>query len=164
MSALRNRKTVEARARALVRINQQIDDATTKLITLTAKAEQDEAAFAERVAALDAREAALAERDTAFESSAQTVRDELHAHHARIVAAERQLVYRIMSCAGITGEWSSDLRPLPTWQQLRQMVAGLPDDLPATPSAEVISENVREDWTGHTFLPNLTRSINKAAS
>jgi hypothetical protein len=40
------------------------------------------------------------------------------------------------------------------------MVAGLPDDLPA-PAAEVVSENVRQDWTGHNFISGstLTRSV-----
>jgi hypothetical protein len=42
------------------------------------------------------------------------------------------------------------------------MIADLPDDLPAEPPAEVVSQNVTGDWTrGHTFIPGstLTRTI-----
>jgi hypothetical protein len=55
------------------------------------------------------------------------------------------------------------LQDLPDWPVIKQMIPGLPADLPA-PTAEVVSENVREDWTGHIFTPgsSLTRSINKA--
>jgi hypothetical protein len=58
------------------------------------------------------------------------------------------------------GNWNFDLQGVPNWQQLRRMVAGLPDDLPA-PAAEVVSENVRQDWTGHTFIAgsSLTRTV-----
>src|SRR6516164_6629003 len=92
MGALRNRKTVEARARALARINQQIDDATTKLTALTAKAEQEEAALAQRAAALDEREAGIARREDEFASSVETVRNELRSYHDQLTQAERQLI------------------------------------------------------------------------
>jgi hypothetical protein len=72
-----------------------------------------------------------------------------------------------MSSAGILGEWNPNLQPVPTWQQLRGMIADLPADLPA-PVTEVISqENVTHDWAGSPFMPDtsLTRSINhKTAS
>jgi hypothetical protein len=165
MGALRNRKTVEARARALARINQQIDDATTKLTALTAKAEQEEAALAQRAAALDEREAGIARREDEFASSVETVRNELRSYHDQLTQAERQLIHRIMATAGITANWNPNLQSPPTWEQLRRMVADLPADLPATPPTEVIQENVREDWAGSVFMPGttLTRTVRGAA-
>jgi hypothetical protein len=164
MGALRNRKTVEARARALARINQQIDDATTKLTALTAKAEQDEGALAERAAALDAREAALDARVDWFAASLAEARDELRSYHDQLTQAERQLIHRVMATAGITANWNPNLQSPPTWEQLRRMVADLLADLPAAPPAELVSQEAREDWTGNVFVPGstLTRSIREA--
>jgi hypothetical protein len=165
MGALRNRKTIETRARSLARINKQIDDATIKLTALTAKAEQDEAALAERAAALDAREAGIAQREDEFASSVETARDELRSYHDQLTRAERQLIHRVMATAGITGNWNPNLQSPPSWEQLRKMVANLPADLPAASPVEVISENARQDWAGHTFVPGstLTRSTIREA-
>jgi hypothetical protein len=63
--------------------------------------------------------------------------------------------------------FNEQLQDLPSWQQIKQMVPGLPDDLPAASPAEIISqENVREDWSGNVFVPGstVTRTINKVAS
>jgi hypothetical protein len=158
-------KTIGPALKKLRRLGRDILAAERKLAVVTAQAEQKQAALAERQAALDEREAAIARREDAFAGSLAEARDELAEHHQRLVETERQLVYRIMSCAGITGEWNERMQPLPTWEQLRRMVADLPEDLPA--ATEVIrQENAREDWTGHVFVPGstLTRSINKAAN
>ena len=154
-------KTVATQLKKLRRVNRQIADAEAKVIAVQDQAEQMQAALADREAAIDERERALDARETAFAASAQDVRDELYAHQNRVEQTHRQLVYHIMATAGIAGNWNFDLQDPPTWEQLKRMIANLPDDLPATPSAEVVSENVREDWVGHTFVPGstLTRSI-----
>jgi hypothetical protein len=153
-------KTVATQLKKLRRVNRQIADAEAKVIAVQDQAEQMQAALADREAAIDERERALDARETAFAASAQDVRDELYAHHNRVEQAYRQLVHRIMATAGILGEWNWDLQSPPSWSQLRKMIANLPDDLPATPPAEVVSENVREDWSGNVFSPStLTRSI-----
>jgi hypothetical protein len=157
-------KTVAAQLKKLRRVNRQIADAEAKVIAVQDQAEQMQAALAARETALDERERALDDRETAFARELTDVRDELHEFHAHLEQTHRQLVHRIMSCAGITGNWNPNLQSPPTWEQLRKMVANLPEDLPAASPAEVISENVTQDWTGHTFLPNLTRSINKTVS
>jgi hypothetical protein len=59
--------------------------------------------------------------------------------------------------------WNPTLQDLPTWDQLRRQIVDLPADLPAAPPVEVVSENMREDWSGNVFVPgsSLTRSIAK---
>jgi hypothetical protein len=162
---LSNNKTVAAAIKKLRRLDRQYADTQTKGAAITAQAEQVQAALAERAAALDARERALEAREVAFESQAADVRDELREHHNRLEQTHRQLVHRLMSTAGILGQWNWDLQSPPTWQQLRRMIADLPEDLPA-PAGEVISQEVREDWTGNTFMPGstLTRSINQSGN
>jgi hypothetical protein len=92
------------------------------------------------------------------------VRDEFRQCHARLELVHRQLVHRIMSTAGIAGNWNFDLQGVPSWEQLRRQIADLPDDLPA-PAAETVTENVRHDWAGSEFIANttLTRSVRGAA-
>jgi hypothetical protein len=156
-------KAKAARLRAVDKLDKRAADAVTvrdearaEAAEIVAKIERDTNALAERERALDARKAA-------FASSLEDARCELYAHHNRIEQAHRQLVHRVMATAGITGNWNFDLQDPPTWQQLRRMIADLPDDLPA-PAAEVVSENVRHDWAGSEFIANttLTRSVRGA--
>jgi hypothetical protein len=154
-----NPKATKAALKKLAQLDKSISTAEQKLAALAARTEQTNNALAEREAAIAAREVALEEREAVFESQAGAVRDELREHHNRITAAYRQLTHRIMSTAGILGQWNFDLQDPPTWEQLKRMVANLPDD--PTPVAEVVSRETREDWVGHTFVPGstLTRSI-----
>jgi hypothetical protein len=156
-----NPKAAKAGLTQLVKLDKDIGAAEQKLAALTAQTEQTKAALDERAAELDTLKAAITKREDEFANSLADARSELYAHHNRVEQAHRQLVHRIMSTAGIAGNWNFDLQDPPTWQQLRRMIADLPDDLPATPPADVVSENVREDWVGHTFVPGstLTRSI-----
>jgi hypothetical protein len=152
-------KTVEAALKRLRKIGRDTLVAEQKLANVEARAADTAAALAEREAELDAREAAITKREAALESQAGDVRDELYAHHNRIAAAHRRLVHRIMSTAGIAGNWNFDLQDPPTWEQLRRMIADLPDD--PTPAAEVVTKEVTTDWTGqHSFIAgsSLTRS------
>ena len=127
--------TYAAALKKLRKLGRDIDAAEARLAAVQAQAakiitkmESDVAAFDERVRAHDARE-------TAFANSLTDARDELHVFHAHLEQTHRQLVHRIMSCSGILGEWNWDLQSPPSWGQLRKMIANLPDDLPATPSA-----------------------------
>jgi len=153
-----NNKALERMIKKLDRLDRKYADTQAKLAVLTAQAAEIETALTRRAAELDAREVASEARETAFESQAQDVRDELREHHARLEQTHRILVHRLMSTAGILGNWNFDLQGVPSWEQLRRQIGDLPPDPPA---AEVISENVREDWVGHTFVPgsSLTRSV-----
>jgi hypothetical protein len=154
-----NPKATKVALQKLAQLDNSIGVAERKLAAVTAQIEQTKAALDTREAAIAAREVALEERETAFADAAQDVRDELREHHARVDQAHRQLVHRIMSTAGILGEWNFELQGPPSWQQLRRRVAGLPDDLPA-PVAEVATREVREDWSGNVFAPStLTRTV-----
>jgi hypothetical protein len=155
-----NPKTIAAAVKKLRRLDAQYADIAAKAAAIEAQVEQKHAALAERETAITAREVALDERAAAFESQAGDVRDELREHHNRLEQTHRQLVHRLMATAGITGNWNFQLQDPPTWQQLRRMIADLPDDPPA-PAAEVGFRETREDWTGHTFIAGstLTRSV-----
>jgi hypothetical protein len=162
LCALANNKTVAAAIRKLAKLDRQFADTQVKVAALAAQAEQINAELDARATAIDERARALDAREAAFASQAADVRDELREHHADLEQTHRQLIHRIMSTAGILGEWNWNLQSPPTWEQ-RRMVADLPADLPAASPTEVMQENVSQDWTGHTFVPGstLTRSINQ---
>jgi hypothetical protein len=160
-----NAKIKPAELKKLAKLDRQAADAVAvcdaaraEAAEIVAKIERDTNALAERERAFDALKAA-------FESQAQDVRDELRAHHNRIEQAHRQLIHRVMATAGILGDWNFELQDPPTWSQLQKRIAGLPDDLPVAPPAEVVSRETREDWVGHTFVPgsSLTRTVRGAA-
>jgi hypothetical protein len=156
-----NPKATKAALKKLAQLDRDIGVAEQKLAAIEARAADTAAVLAEREAELAARAVELERREAAFESQAGDVRDELYAQHNRVEQAHRQLVHRIMSTAGIAGNWNFNLQDPPTWEQLRRMVAGLPDDLPA-PAAEVVTREVTTDWTGsHSFIAGstLTRSV-----
>jgi DNA repair exonuclease SbcCD ATPase subunit len=161
-----NPKTIAVAIKKLRRLDRQFADTQAKVAALTTEAERTEAALTERVAELDARERALDDREAKFESQAEDVRDELREHHARLEQTNRRLIHRIMVTAGIS--WNENLQELPSWEQLRQLIVDLPPDLPAphTARTEVISQDVREDWSGNVFVPGstLTRSISHKAT
>jgi hypothetical protein len=146
-------------------LGRDIEKGEQKLAAVTAQAEQINAALAQREAACEARECAFDARATAFASELTDAHATLREHHAHLEQTNRSLIHRIMSTAGILGEWNWDLQSPPTWDQLRRMVADLPEDLP-TPHTDVVSQETREDWTGHTFIADssLTRSINHKAT
>jgi hypothetical protein len=158
-------KTIAAALKKLRKLGRDIDAAEQKLAALTAQAEQKQTEFAARVAALDEREAAIIERETAFESSVQEAHDHLRGFHDNIAEADRHIRYRILSSADLLHGYNERLQDLPTWQQIKQMVPGLPDDVPAAPSAEVITSEVTSDWAGNVFVPgsSLTRTVRGAA-
>jgi hypothetical protein len=153
-------KTIEGALKRLRKIGRDTLVAERNLAAVTAAAEQTNKALGEREAANAAREAANTKREAEFADAAQDVRDELREHHNRLEQTHRLLVYRLMSTAGILGDWHEGLQDLPSWEQLQRRIVDLPAD-PATSAAEVVSQNVRQDWTGHTFIAgsSLTRSV-----
>jgi hypothetical protein len=162
-------KTLEAAIRKLAKLNRQYADTQAKLAAVQAQAAELEAALVARAAALDERDRVLDARVTAFENQAADVRDELREHHNRLEQTHRQLTHRIMATTGILGEWNWDLQSPPTWAQLRQMIAGLPDDPPplerdvAAPLridafADVCSDP-SADRHGNAFLGSLNRDV-----
>ena len=158
-------KTIATALKKLRRVNRQIADAEAKVIAVQDQVEQKEAALAAREAKLDARDTAITRRENEFAASAQDVRDELREHHNRIEQAHRQLVYRLMSTAGILGNWNENLQDLPTWEQLRRQIADLPADPPGlsaepTEAIDLIRRDVgdeRSDHLGNAFAPSTLR-------
>jgi hypothetical protein len=158
-------KTIATALKKLRKLGHDIDAAKTKLAAvqaeaaaIVAKMESDASALVEEKRALDARA-------TEFESSLQEARDNLAEYYNGIAEADRHIRHRILSHADLLGGYNPQLQDLPTWPQIRRLVVGLPDDLPAAPPADVISENVREDWSGNVFMPDstVTRTIRGAA-
>ena len=160
-----NAKAIEPALKRLRKLGRDIAKAEQKLAAATAQTEEKQAALAERLAEIDARERAITDREDTFAASLAEARDNLRAYYDNIAEADRHVRYRVMSYADLLGGFNPTLQDLPTWPQIRQLVADLPEDLPA--ATEVIrQENAREDWTGNVFVPGstLTRSISKAAN
>jgi hypothetical protein len=160
-----NHKAYKARLTKLRRLERDIAAAEQKLAALTARTEQTEAALAEREAELAARDAEIERRESSFEVSLAEARDHLRAYYDSLADTDRRIRYRILSSADLLHGFNERLQDLPSWQQIKQLVPNLPDDLPAAPPVEVVSENVREDWAGSVFTPgsSLTRTVRGAA-
>jgi hypothetical protein len=123
-------KAKAARLRAVARLDQRAADAEQKLAAITAQAEQVQAALDARAAALDAERRALDARTTEFEASLKEARDNLAGYYNGIAEADRHLRYRILSHAGLLGGYNPQLQDLPSWDVLKRLVVGLPEDPP----------------------------------
>jgi septal ring factor EnvC (AmiA/AmiB activator) len=124
-------KTVEPALKRLRKLGRDIAKAEQKLAAVTAATEQTNAELAARAAAADERDRVADARATAFESELETARAELHTYYNHIAQADRQLRYRIMSHADLLGGYNPQLQDLPSWDVLKRLVVGLPDDPPA---------------------------------
>jgi hypothetical protein len=156
-------KTIATALKKLRRLGRDIDAAEQKLAALTAQSEQTEAALVEREAELAARSAEIERRKTEFENLRREAHEHLRGFYDSLAQEDRRIRYRILSSANLLHGYNARLQDLPDWPAIRQMVPDLAADLPA-PSAEVISENVREDWSGNIFSPStLTRTVRGAA-
>jgi hypothetical protein len=164
-----NNKTVATALKKLRRVNRQIADAEAKVIAVSDQAEQMQAALAEREAQAAEREAEIERRESSFEVSLAEARDHLRAYYDSIAEADRHIRYRIMSHADLLGGYNPQLQDLPTWDQLKRLVVGLPDDPPpierdvAAPLridafADVCSDP-SADRHGAPFLGELTRDV-----
>jgi hypothetical protein len=160
-----NPKTIASAVKRLRRLDRQYSETEAKCAALAAQAQQTATALEERAAELAAREAALDARETAFAVSIAEARDNLRQYHDSLAQEDRRVRYRILSHADLLHGYNSRLQDLPDWPAIKQMIPGLPADLPAAPAAEVITSEVREDWAGNVFVPgsSLTRTVRGAA-
>jgi hypothetical protein len=158
-------KTVEGALKRLRKVGRDILAAERRRDALIAEVEQTKTALAEREAAVVAGEVALDERRDKFEASVAEAHDQLRRFHNSLAEEDRRIRYRILSSANLLHGYNAQLQDLPSWDTIGRMVPGLPPDLPAAPAVEVISENVREDWSGNVFVPgsSLTRTMRGAA-
>ena len=133
-----------------------------------AKLEQKQAALDARAAELDQRERAITQREDEFAASCQEARDNLAGYYNSIAEADRHIRYRILSHADLLGGYNPALQDLPSWDVLKRLVVGLPDDPPplerdvaSYPRIDVfsdVSDDPNADRHGHVFLGTLTRS------
>jgi hypothetical protein len=167
-----NAKAIEPALKRLRKLGRDIAKAEQKLAAVTAQAEQMQARLAEREAAVVARDAALDARATEFESSLQEARDHLRGYYDSIAEADRHIRFRILSHAGLLGGYNPQLQDLPSWDVLKRLVAGLPDDPPPL-EREVVSYpridasdtffDPHADRHGGQFLGTLTRDVSHRA-
>ena len=164
-----NAKTIEPALKRLRRLGRDLEKAEQKLAALTAQAEQKQAALDARAAAADERDRALDARATEFESSLQEARDNLAGYYNSIAEADRHIRYRILSHADLLGGYNPALQDLPSWDVLKRLVVGLPDDPPpiesdvaSHPRIDALSDTFSDphaDRHGNTFLGTLSRDV-----
>jgi hypothetical protein len=162
-------KTTATAIKRLRRLGRDIDAAEQKLAALTAQAEQKQAALDARAAAIDERARGLDARATEFESSLQEARDNLAGYYNSIAEADRHIRYRILSHADLLGGYNPALQDLPSWDVLKRLVVGLPDDPPpiesdvaSHPRIDALSDTFSDphaDRHGNTFLGTLSRDV-----
>jgi hypothetical protein len=160
-------KTIEPALKRLRKLGHDIEKAEQKLAAVTAATEQTNAALAQRAAAADERDRALDARATAFEGELQSARDELHNYYRHVQEEDKRLRYRIMSSADLLSGYNPTLQDLPSWDVLRRLVVGLPDDPP--PLERDVSHpridpsdtffDPHADRHGHAFLGTLSRDV-----
>jgi len=158
-------KTLEAAIRKLAKLKRQYADTQAKLAAVQAQAAELEAALAARAAALDEAQRVLDARTVEFEASLAEAHATLRAYYDQLADTDQRIRCRILSSANLLHGFNERLQDLPTWQQIKQLVPNLPDDLPATPPAKVITAEVSEDWSGNVFVPgsSLTRTVRGAS-
>jgi septal ring factor EnvC (AmiA/AmiB activator) len=163
-----NAKSVEPALKRLRKLGRDIAKAEQKLAAVTAQVEQTKAELAARAAALDERASALDARASEFESSLETARGELHQYYNSIAEADRHLRYRILASADLLSGYNPQLQDLPSWDVLKRLVVGLPDDPPAIerdvsyPRIDVFSDTSNDpnaDRHGNAFLGTLSRDV-----
>jgi septal ring factor EnvC (AmiA/AmiB activator) len=161
-------KAIEPALKRLRKLGHDIEKAERKLAAVTAQAEQTQARIAEREAAADERDRALDARATEFESSLETARAELHAYYNSIAEADRHLRYRILASADLLSGYNPQLQDLPSWDVLKRLVAGLPDDPPplerdvSHPRIDAFADVCSDpgaDRHGNVFLGTLSRDV-----
>jgi hypothetical protein len=164
-----NAKSVAPALKRLRKLGRDIERAERQLAAVEAQAEQKQAALAQREAAIDARECAITQRETEFENSLQEACDNLHGYYNSLAETDRHIRYRIIGCAGLLGGYNPQLQDLPTWDQLKRLVVGLPDDPPpigrevvSQPRIDVFSDTSDDpnaDRHGNVFLGTLSRDV-----
>jgi hypothetical protein len=153
-----NNKTVATQLKKLRRVNRQIADAEARVIAVQDQAEQFQAALDARAAAADERERAITQREDEFAASLQEARDNLRGYYDSIAEADRHIRYRILSSADLLHGYNAQLQDLPSWDVLKRLVVGLPDDPPPL-ERDVVSQ-VRIDPSDTFFDPHADRHGN----
>jgi hypothetical protein len=164
-----NAKTIEPVLKRLRKVGLAIAKAEQKLAAVTAEVEQKQTELAARAAAADERDRALDARATEFAASLQEARAELHEYYRHVEEEDKRLRYRVMAHADLLSNYNPTLQDLPTWPQIRRLVAGLPDDLPP-PEHDVASHSridllsdtfadPHADRHGNAFLGTLSRDV-----
>jgi hypothetical protein len=157
-----NPKAAKVGLKQLVKLDKDIGVAEQKLAAVEARAADTAAVLAQRTAELDAREAEIERRESSAEASLREAHDSLRQYHDNLADMDRRIRYRIMASANLLHGFNERLQDLPDWPAIKQMIPGLPDDLPAAPAAEVVTREVREDWAGSVFAPStLTRTVSQ---
>jgi hypothetical protein len=162
-------KTVEGALKRLRKIGRDTLVAERKLAAVEARAADTAAVLAEREAELAAREAEIARREDEFAASCQEARDHLRGYYDTIAEADRRIRYRIMASADLLSNYNPALQDLPSWDVLKRLVVGLPDDpvpIEPHPRIDVLSDTFSDpsaDRHGNAFLGSLTRSISHKA-
>ena len=153
-----NAKAIEPALKRLRKLGRDIAKAEQKLAALSAAAQQTNAELAARAAALDEREHALDARGAEFESSLQEARDELHNHHRHVEQEDKRLRHRVMAHADLLSGYNPQLQDLPSWDVLKRLVVGLPDDPP--PLERDVASHPRIDASDTFFDPHADRHGN----
>jgi hypothetical protein len=164
-----NAKAIEPALKRLRRLGRDLEKAEQKLAALTAQTEQTNAELAARAASIDERERAITQREDEFAASCQEARDNLAGYYNSIAEADRHIRYRILSHADLLGGYNPALQDLPSWDVLKRLVVGLPDDPPPLereapfhPRVDVfsdVSDDPHADRHGNVFLGTLSRDV-----
>jgi hypothetical protein len=166
---LANNKTVAAAIKKLRRLDRQFADAQTKLAAVEAQAAEIVAKMESDAGALAERERAITRREDEFEGSLNEARDNLAKYYNNLADMDRRIRYRIMASADLLAGFNEQLQDLPSWDQLRRLVVGLPDDPPPLereiaphPRIDALSDTFADphaDRHGTQFLGTLTRDV-----
>jgi septal ring factor EnvC (AmiA/AmiB activator) len=162
-------KTIEAALKKLRKLGRDIETAEQKLAVLQAEAAAIATKLESDVGVLKERERALDARATEFEASLQEARDHLRVYHDSIREEDRRLRYRIMASADLLSGYNAQLQDLPSWDQLKRLIVGLPDDPPplerevvAPPRIDLFSDTSDDphaDRQGNAFRGSLSRDV-----
>jgi hypothetical protein len=167
-----NAKIKPAELKKRAKFERGLVDIQAKCAALTAHAEETKAALDERAAELDARAAQTERRATECEASLREAYDHLRGYYDNLAQEDRRIRYRILTSADLLHGYNSQLQDLPSWQVIRQLVVGLPDDPPplerevAHPRIDALSDTFSDpnaDRHGHVFLGTLTRDVSHRA-
>jgi hypothetical protein len=160
-------KAKAAALRAADKADRRAAAAEQKFAAITAQAKQVQAALDARAAELDEQARALDARRAAFENELADARDNLRAYYDSIAEADRHVRYRVLSHAGLLSGYNPQLQDLPSWDQLRRLVVGLPEDPPierdvSHPRIDAFADVCSDpgsDRHGAPFLGELTRDV-----
>jgi hypothetical protein len=164
-----NAKTIEPALKKLRKLGRDIEKAEQKLAAVTGQAEQKQTELAALAAAIDERERAITQREDEFAASLQEARDNLAGYYDSIAEADRHIRYRILSHADLLHGYNAQLQDLPSWDVLKRLVVGLPDDPPplereviSHPRIDALSDTFADPYAdrhGNVFLGTLSRDV-----